>query len=298
MEIVVLSGGLGNQMFQYSFYLSKKLFNNNVIINDYSVFRESTHNGYELFHVFNISVPKKILISAIVSIIRKLLIFKNKKYFSSISSFMLTIINLLGVQIVCENESGIFNQEKIYKKKGFCLYFGFWQSEKYFLPIEKEIRNAFSFNLNFISNRTSKILDEINSIESISIHIRRGDYLSKKYENIYNNICSSSYYKLAISKIFDSVVSPVFFVFSDDITWVKNNMDIPNAFFIDWNQGKDSWQDMFLISKCKHNIIANSTFSWWGAWLNEYPDKIVIAPKKFINNLATPDLIPENWIVL
>ena len=88
------------------------------------------------------------------------------------------------------------------------------------------------------------------------------------------------------------------YIFSDDMDWVKNNISISNALYIDWNKSENSWQDMYLMSQCKHNIIANSTFSWWGAWLNQNPNKLIIAPKKFLNTIETPDLIPSDWIKL
>jgi hypothetical protein len=296
MEIIVLSGGLGNQMFQYAFYLKKREQNEKVIINDYSVIRESVHNGYELSHVFNIQYKQKRTISMIVMIIRKLLIFKKKKRFKPIATIGLFLSKFVGIKIINEDEVGRFDIKYIQKRKGLNLYFGFWQSEKYFSSIKDIIYNVFTFN-STISDKTKDILDSIQSTESISIHIRRGDYLSQ-YNSIYGGICSLSYYENAISRISDYISDPVFFIFSDDIAWAKENIDIPHSTYIDWNQKEDSWQDMFLISKCKHNIIANSTFSWWGAWLNKNPDKIVIAPQKFINNFDTPDLIPSDWITL
>jgi hypothetical protein len=297
MEIIVLSGGLGNQMFQYAFYLKKRELNEKVMINDYSVIRESTHNGYELSHVFNIQYKQKRIISLIVMIIRKLLIFEKKKKLKTVSMIGLFLSKFVGIKVINEDEVGRFDIKYIQKRKGFNLYFGFWQSEKYFLSIKDIIYNVFTFSSN-ISDKTKAILDNIQSTESVSIHIRRGDYLSKKYNSIYGNICTLSYYEHAILRISDSVSNPVFFIFSDDIAWVKENIDIPYSTHIDWNLKEDSWQDMFLISKCKHNIIANSTFSWWGAWLNKNPNKIVITPQKFMNNFDTPDLIPSNWITL
>ena len=115
---------------------------------------------------------------------------------------------------------------------------------------------------------------------------------------LYSNICTIDYYKKAIDFLQNKEKDLYFYIFSDDMDWVKNNISISNALYIDWNKSENSWQDMYLMSQCKHNIIANSTFSWWGAWLNQNPNKLIIAPKKFLNTIETPDLIPSDWIKL
>ena len=121
----------------------------------------------------------------------------------------------------------------------------------------------------------------------MSLHIRRGDYLNIKGKDIS---LSLDYHKGAIAYIMEHVQDPIFFIFSDDPLWVRDNLKVENATYVDWNSGKDSWQDMCLMSCCKHNIIANSSFSWWGAWLNANSEKIVISPKWGGN------IIPDEWI--
>ena len=115
-------------------------------------------------------------------------------------------------------------------------------------------------------------------------------------QGLYGGICTEMYYAKAITYICNKIDQPSFFVFSNEIDWVKNNVDIPNPTYIDFNNGADSWQDMFLMSQCKHNIIANSSFSWWGAWLNSGQEKLVIAPKKWFNNHEINDIVCESWI--
>ena len=130
--------------------------------------------------------------------------------------------------------------------------------------------------------------------------MRRGDYVSNKKTNSMHGVCSLDYYRNAIKTILKRVENPVFFVFSDDIAWVKNNLviDAPNV-FIDHNSCMESYNDMRLMSLCQHHIIANSSFSWWGAWLGTNSNKIVIAPKQwFAHTKSTDDLIPVAWLKL
>ena len=298
MEVIIISGGLGNQMFQYAFYLAKKQHNQNsskIVINDFSARR--SHNGYELDQLFGIQATSGFFLQNTIRIIRKLLIFREKKGLRILCNILLWITKIK-VNIITEQNPWVFNSESFSLQKGFCLHFGLWQTEKYFLPIRDKILSAFSFDQTKVSQKTSEVLALIKNNNSISIHIRRGDYLWKENQKKYENICTPNYYSAAMSKIENQIESPVFFVFSDDVNWVKENMQIPNSVYIDWNSNEDSWQDMFLMSQCKHNIIANSTFSWCGAWLNQSPQKIVIAPSHFLNAIQTPDLIPDQWITI
>jgi hypothetical protein len=297
-EIVILSGGLGNQMFQYSFFLAKKEYNKNIALTDYLFYFEpsSPHNGCELFTLFNVAICKSIFIRNITWLIRKLLIFQNKKRFCKISSLIVLLFKKIKINIIIEKNNGNIDYDIIQKLTGLCLYIGYWQSEKYFLSVKQEVLDSFSFERLAKSCKTSEILKLIENTNSISIHVRRGDFLME--EEKFGGICTLLYYEKAISEIEKQVESPVFFIFSDDMKWVRENILIPNPHYIDWNQGKDSWQDMYLMSKCKHNIIANSTFSWWGAWLNQSPQKVVITPSRFLNNIDTPDLIPNTWITV
>lgn len=176
---------------------------------------------------------------------------------------------------------------------------GYWQSESYFLQHAETIRADFRFKPE-LNSKNSEVLAHINEVNAVSLHVRRGDYVQNAHTNATHGICSLQYYKNAIDQIADCVNAPVFFVFSDDMEWVKSNlqMDFP-CFYIDHNHGIDSFSDMRLMSNCRHHIIANSSFSWWGAWLNANPEKIVIAPKQwFANNTDTSDLLPQGWIKL
>ncbi len=146
--------------------------------------------------------------------------------------------------------------------------------------------------------------------ESVSVHVRRGDYMAKGYASFFGTV-EPSYYTKAIQNIVAQVEQPRFFVFSDQVSWCKANLNLPgNTVFVEHNTGEDSYKDLILMSKCRHNIMANSSFSWWGAWLNQNPNKRVMAPKQWfrqdyydghepvypVRQYNTNDLIPEGWI--
>ena len=176
---------------------------------------------------------------------------------------------------------------------------GYWQSEKYFESIEPIIRADFVFRQP-MSERSQHIANEIAQSNAISLHVRRGDYVQNAQTLATHGVCSLEYYQAAIRHTVERVVQPRFFVFSDDIAWVKENLKISfPCQYVDHNRGTESYNDMRLMSLCQHHIIANSSFSWWGAWLNPSSDKIVIAPKRwFAKQADVRDLFPPDWITL
>jgi hypothetical protein len=178
---------------------------------------------------------------------------------------------------------------------------GYWQSEKYFINADETIRKDFNFKLPMGANNVN-LMKEINEVNAISLHVRRGDYANNVQTTATHGLCSIEYYHAAILHMANQIDAPNFFIFSDDIAWVKENLkiDFPHT-FVNHNFGLESYNDMRLMSLCKHNIIANSTFSWWGAWLNSNKKKIVIAPKRWFANetiINTQDLIPYDWVRL
>jgi hypothetical protein len=203
------------------------------------------------------------------------------------------------------------NQKKVYKEP-FLMFDknlfskvdgtylkGYWQSEKYFLQNRRNILN----DINFIQKPNefnAKNLKEIKRSTSVSLHIRRGDYLSNKSYNSTHGICSLSYYINAVEAIKNHLGENIkVFAFSDDPDWVHENLKLSAEIkFINNNSSENSFEDLRLMLNCDHNIIANSSFSWWGAWLNQNPDKIVVAPKKWYANEQShnPDIIPSTWL--
>lgn len=173
---------------------------------------------------------------------------------------------------------------------------GYWQSERYFSHCENEIRNDFRFK-NPLQGKNAQLAAAMTGGSSVSVHIRRGDYVTHKKTNKIMHVCSLDYYREAAFQLSQRVKQPAYYVFSDDPEWVREHVDfLPGAMFVDHNHGADSFLDMQLMSLCRHHIIANSSFSWWGAWLNADPDKIVYAPRAWFRNyLDDRDLIPARW---
>ena len=195
-------------------------------------------------------------------------------------------------------EKGISFNHSVHRISEKCYLNGYWQSEKYFLEYKNELLSEFELKNYLTKDIDNSILSKIQDTESVSLHIRRSDYNSNVNINIHG-VLPISYYQKSIEIINSKFNNPSYFIFSDDIEWAKNTFDfLPgNIHFISKNP---NYIDLYLNSKCKHNIIANSTFSWWSAWLNNYPGKIVIAPSNWYSNKRlndlTFDLLPESWI--
>ena len=180
-----------------------------------------------------------------------------------------------------------------------CYLVGYWQSEKYFRSAALGIRADFTFKSS-LANRNAELAEQIGQANAVSLHVRRGDYAKNPKTNATHGLCSLDYYRAAIQYVSNRVEQPCFFIFSDDIAWVKDNLKIDfSCQYVDHNHGTKSYNDMHLMSLCQHHIIANSSFSWWGAWLNPSPEKIVIAPKKwFANKNNIKGLFPQGWVSL
>lgn len=270
MIIVNLTGGLGNQMFQYAFGRAIATKNNTGLKLHFTNALFNTQRAYEL-DVFNISATiattKDLQKHGIMQnrVINRLLYLFDERYKIQFNK-----------HIVTQKYPYDYNPSHLSIKNNSYIQ-GYWTDERYFKEIENIIRKEFTPKKG-LDERNQKILKQIQALTSVSIHVRRGDYVANK-TNIPKFI-GLNYYVKSIKKIKSTVFDPVFFVFSDDISWCKNNLSqlLNKVYFIDQNKGKDSYKDMLLMSACKHNIIANSTFSWWGGWLNRNPSKIVLSP--------------------
>ena len=283
-RIVALKGGLGNQMFQYSLYHKLKTdgFESYLDLSWYEY--NALQNKFELTKIFDLNDID----------------YSNQDIYNPrIRSFK--VRNVLYGKILRNGDYLVDRHDyeknlKILVENNDLFCDGYWQSSKYFDAVKESIRQNFSFR--DIDTRNEDYSAHLDSIDSISIHVRRGDYLSHR---LYRGCCTEEYYRLAINKIRERIRDPTFIVFSDDIPWCKSTLGKGQDFeYIDWNAGPKSYQDMFLMTRCKHNIIANSSFSWWGAWLNPNREKIVIAPKKWLNSTRIPygDVVPKEWVTL
>lgn len=280
MIIVKLIGGLGNQMFQYAIGRHLAYINDTELKLDTSEFKTYKLRKYEL-GCFNI-VEKFASDTEIKT-------FNLKRKFNIFFSNKNTSYN--------EKEKFKFDN-KIFDLKGNIYINGNWQSEQYFKDIEHVIRQDFTIKKRPDGNN-KQLINRILGSNSISVHIRRGDYVENKITNQVHGTCDLDYYHRSIECIIEKIKNPHFFIFSDDHLWAKNNLILkfPSE-YVSHNIGKKDYEDMRLMSLCKHNIIANSSFSWWAAWLNPNKNKIVIAPKKWINDqkLYVKDLVPKTWL--
>jgi len=174
---------------------------------------------------------------------------------------------------------------------------GYWQCERYFFEIATLLRHEFTVKVPQ-KGQNKRMAEHIDSCNSVSIHVRRGDYVSDPDINRVHGTCSLQYYQRCVESMLERVPSPHFFVFSDDPDWVRGNLRLPAPLIIvDHNKNED-YEDLRLMSQCKHHIIANSSFSWWGAWLSSNKNKIVLSPKQWfaLQKYNTKDLIPNKWI--
>jgi hypothetical protein len=178
-------------------------------------------------------------------------------------------------------------KEAYFKESSFTSKFGhwkgYWQSYKYFHSSEKLIRSNFVFK-NRKDIESTSIAKQIKSSESVSIHIRRGDYLTGKNSESFGGICTEAYYTKAIELLNAQVPNAHFYIFSDDKDWCLKQFDSDKFTVVEGFSGKDSWKDMFLMSLCKHSIIANSSFSWWGMYLGNQLNRVAVGPNKFLND--------------
>lgn len=289
MFIIQLMGGLGNQMFQFAAARALSVKRSIPFVIDFDDPYIYAKRSFDL-DVFNLEYQK--------AIPRQLAASKPK------TKVMRRLYKWTGnnpdAHLYKEIKDFHF-QPGLFSCPDGAYISGFWQSEKYFIDIEADIRCDFSFKKE-PEGDNKKWLEKINNCNAVSIHVRRGDYVSVAHTNQLHGTCGLDYYQKAIDKISGDVKNPVFFCFSDDIEWIKKNI-VTNAQMhcVDSNTSPGSGhEDLRLMSSCKHHIIANSSFSWWGAWLNPNPEKIVIAPQKWMNNptILVKDLIPDSWIRL
>lgn len=289
MIISHLIGGLGNQMFQYAAGRSiaiKRRCELKVDASDFS--RYCLHQGFELEKIFNCQIN----LATNKDLVNILGFQGYQNIRAHISRPSLSWLRVK--EFIVEPHFEYWPELSSSPENSYIR--GYWQSEKYFLDVANELRSDFTFK-NPMTAVNLELAKKIEAENSVSLHIRRGDYVQNPKASAVHGTCTLDYYSEAMQLMIGEVGMPHIFIFSDDIDWVKGNLIIPSPHtFVYQNIGADSYRDMQLMSLCKHNIIANSSFSWWGAWLNAHSNKVVISPKKwFKNGNDIKDLIPSQW---
>ncbi len=275
-----LMGGLGNQMFQYAAARRLAIKHDTELVLDLSWFarqpRADTARRYELdsFPIVGRHTSRPVEGGRLSRILATLKAANTPH------------------RMV---EHGPRLQAEVLDAPNDTLLVGYWQSEKYFLDEEAQIRRDFAFDAP-VSPRARALAESIDG-SAVSMHVRRGDYVSHGRARQFHGVLPIDYYERAAAVLSERVRNPHFHVFSDDPDWCRTNIKLPSTTTFVSHAGSTPYEDMFLLSVCSHHIIANSSFSWWGAWLSTSPGKMVIAPRMWFADETqdTSDLVPESW---
>lgn len=286
MKIVNIIGGLGNQMFQYAMYLAlcEAHPDEDIRVCTRAFHNYGLHNGLELKRIFNVKIHE----ASLWQLTKLAYPFINYKSWQVVRHKMPRRKTMTFGNLTTEFDmSEVTRQDNVY-------YEGYWQNEKNFRHIRDKILLTYHFP-DFIDDRNRLLSLQLRGEVSVSCHIRRGDYL-KEPEMC---VCTPKYYEEAVIKMNQQVNPSLYCVFSDDIGWCRQHLPSivgdRKIVFVDWNKGNDSYRDMQLMTSCRHNIIANSSFSWWGAWLGQYNGKTVVAPKEWTANNIINSPVCDNW---
>jgi len=278
MISIKIQGGLGNQMFQYAYAKALEARGYGVMIDSSIYHHYKLHGGFQL-DKYAIDLPiinqkRNIFLHKI----KAKLGWKNRNVFK---------------------EKSLLYDENFFIPKDGVIIEGYFQSEKYFMDIRQLLLEQFTLkkSLSTYGEEIAKLIRENNSC---SVHIRRGDYVQNESTQAIHGSCDLDYYARAIAYMETGHKNIKYYIFSDDVTWVKEHLPINNAHYIESEKERIPHEDIYLMSLCQHNIIANSSFSWWGAWLNQYVNKQVIAPKRwFLDEVMyqqSQDIVPVDWM--
>lgn len=286
MIICRLQGGLGNQLFQYAAGRALALQHGVPLLLDLQSYKFDTLRNYELepFKIEPILINKKIIWP----------------------KFLVGMKNKLQQKLPCLLPKGYYREPHFYYDINFerlpnqTYLSGYWQSERYFKLIRPQLLQELQL-ANPAKGQNLYFLNQIKKTQSVSLHIRRGDYVANEQANQAHGTCSLDYYYQAITFVSQQVDKPHFYIFSDDHGWARANLKIEHSVtYVEVNDAAHGAEDLRLMSHCQHHIIANSSFSWWGAWLNPYEEKIIVAPKQWFKDpvlqAQAQDLVPPHWI--
>lgn len=270
MRILYLGGGLGNQIFEYAVYMYlKRKYPEDKLYTYYNKKSFSEHNGLEITRFFQVDLP-------------------HPPFFAkAVLGFFFILKKLFGCNKWTDTSGPIIQNENAICIAGY-------RDNKRYIPNNPD---WLQFNTPELSQKNKVTLEKINDSDSVFLHVRRGDYLAPKYKKLFEGTCTLEYYNKAIELMKLKHPDATFFVFSNDMEWTKNNIFNlgKRVVYVDWNQGDNSYLDMFLMSHCKAGIMANSTFSFWGAKIGSRKD--IIYPAKWSNSpFGNPDIFDEDWI--
>ena len=292
MIIVKIIGGLGNQMFQYALLrsLQKDGFTVKADLSEFGKEGLTLHNGYELNRIFDILLDE--------ADNHEINSVKNNK---SLPYYFRRLGNKIFRVPLPHYREGTFPAERLKEKRDFwnrknAYLDGYWQSAQFFQNDLEDIYKAYKFPP-FNKPENKDLSRDVKSNNSVSIHIRGGDYISTpELYNLYGCVCDKDYYNKAIDYIRSKVANPHFYVFTNDQDWYRENITIDDSerTLIDWNKGEDSFRDMQLMSLCRHQILANSSFSWWASYLNRN-EGITISPSKWTSKDNQKDIFLARW---
>jgi hypothetical protein len=287
--IVRLQGGVGNQLFQYAVGKAVSLkLNRQLLVDPRTILPEAPARQYSL---------DRFCVSCQVASGRQAWC---TRWLGSVRlgrAFRSVYWPARRYRYVRDRELG-YQPEVFDDHDGPVVLHGYWQSHKYFSDIEPVLRQDLRF-LDGPDERNREILQQIRDCEAVCVHVRRGDYVSIPLFAQTIGSCDVQYYRRAVERLSQAVVRPHFFVFSDDPEWARCELTFPGpTHVVDHNLGKSDTEDLRLMAACRHFIIANSSFSWWGAWLADSPNKTVVAPVQwFVHDKSPPeDRIPAQWI--
>lgn len=326
-KIVKLNGGLGNQMFQYAFAVALGRKWQDEVLFDFSYFKE-TSNDIVVVRPFELGIFNTDCKPASDEDLTQIIDKSERTLIEKVAWDWFKIKKYKPATNILRQSSAYIFEKKFLTQPDAYYYDGYFQNEKYFKHCRSELLQHFSLKES-LGGKCAETLEQIKGTNSVSIHVRRGDYVTLESANTLHGLCSLEYYKQAIEYIAKKVPTrmsasapsplvgegeflgedtsfrnsgegyyPHFFLFSDDVEWVVQNLKIDYPYtVVDFNQD-NGFLDMELMKNCKHNIVANSSFSWWGAWLNENPEKIVVAPKKWLAINEKCDIVPSEWVKL
>jgi hypothetical protein len=291
MVIVRLMGGLGNQMFQYAAARRVALAHEVPLKLDISWFARWPGRAYAL-HALNIQEA-----FATPDELRQI----TGPATRGIGRFVFRLRRRFRIRYdwtwLHERRLSPFDR-RVFEARERTYLDGYWQSEKYFSDVADTIRREFTIDFH-PDARTREIADQIATTESVSVHIRRGDYVSDPRASRVRSVCTADYYQRCVARVAERLANPHLFLFSDDPGWVAASLGFEHpTTLVSTVPARPGHEDLRLMSACRHHITANSSFSWWGAWLNPRPDKLVLTPRRWMNDprVDDRDVVPPAWI--